>query len=110
VALRKSHLNRKTGKEDISPWLVFFFDMLMKQAETAREITGNKTGEDLLSANQLKVLGMFDTVETVTNRDAVKYLDTNRDTAKQVLNRLLKLKLVKKTGAGRSTGYVKVKK
>ncbi len=110
LALRKSQKNRKKSKEDISPWLIFFFDMLTKQAEAAREITGEKAGEDLLSANQAGVLAMFDGMERITNRDVAKYLDTNRDTAKQILNRLLKLKMVKRTGAGRNTGYVKVNK
>jgi Fic family protein len=109
LALRRSQQGRKTGKEDISPWLNFFFDILLKQSEAAREITGDKAGEDLLSENQVKVLAMFDIRERVTNKDVAESLDTNRDTAKQILNRLLKLKMIKRTGAGRSTGYVKVK-
>jgi Fic family protein len=107
VALRKSQQHRNTGKGDIRPWLCFFFDMLTKQVEAVQKIAGESAGADLLSENQVKVLGMFDSRERITNRCVAETLGTNRNTAKQVLNRLVELKMIKRIGAGRSTGYVK---
>jgi Fic family protein len=107
LALRRSQAGRKTEKEDITAWLVFFFDVLEKQARTARKTAEEGAGEDALSENQASTLGLFERHEKITNKIIVNELALNRDTAKQVLGRLVVLKLVKRTGRGRSTGYVR---
>jgi Fic family protein len=107
IALRKSQLHRKTGAEDISPWLIFFFEILTKQMEKIREITDDKAVESILSVNQAKVLGMLDDSERITNKVVAEFIGINRNTAKQILNRLLKLKMIKRTGMGIINRYIK---
>lgn len=109
ISLRESQKNRKKNNEDITPWLVFFFDILSKQVEVIKKLVSNSTNEDLLSENQTRVLGLFDAHAKVTNKIVVDITGIGRETATQVLNRLLELNFIRRTGSGRSTAYEKVK-
>ena len=105
LALRSSQKNIKQKNNDVSKWLHFFVDVMLRQVEVLRTLVENKSDEDLLSENQKKVLGLFDKYDEITNKILNEKLKIPQATAKQILNRLLELKLIKRVGAGRSVRY-----
>jgi len=108
LALRKSQKNRGKKSENIIPWFDFIFDVLLKQAETVKETAQGANPIFLISDNHRAILGLFEKYEAITNKIVVSKLKMNRETAGQSLARLVKLKLIKKTGSGRATAYVKM--
>jgi len=108
LALRKSQKNRGKKSENIIPWFDFIFDVLLKQAETVKETAQGANPLFLISENHRAILGLFEKYEAITNKIVVSKLKMNRETAGQSLARLVKLKLIKKTGSGRATAYVKM--
>jgi Fic family protein len=107
LALRKSQKEIRNDNADLEPWMTFFLDTLLKQAEMVKKYAEKEASEDMLSDKQLSVMRLFDKYEEVTNKITVDELRSNRDTAKQILNRLMKLKLIKRTGRGRNIKYFK---
>lgn len=107
LALRRSQAHRNLPRPDISAWLRTFLEILGAQADELRGLVSGSPGHDLLSENQLAVLELLERSREVSNRVVSRELGIPRDTAKQVLGRLLELSLVKRTGAGRATRYRK---
>lgn len=107
LALRRSQALRNVPRPDISAWLRTFLEILGAQADELRGLVSGIPGHDLLSENQLAVLELLERNKEVSNRVVSRELGIPRDTAKQVLGRLLELALVKRTGAGRATRYRK---
>jgi threonine dehydratase/predicted transcriptional regulator len=66
-------------------------------------MTSNKF--NVISINQQKVLGFLEGRESATTGEISKNLDIPRPTAKQILQRLLDLKLIKRQGLGRGAYY-----
>ncbi len=108
LALRKSQKNRGKKSENIIPWFDFIFDVLLKQAETVKETAQGANPIFLISDNHRAILGLFEKYDTITNKIIVSKLKMKRETAGQSLARLVKLKLIKKTGSGRATAYMKM--
>jgi Fic family protein len=106
LALRNSQKNIKKEDNDISKWLHFFIDVMLRQIEVLRFLVENRSSEDLLSDNQKKVLGLFDKHDEITNKLINEKFKIPQVTAKQILNRLLELKLIRRVGAGRSVRYI----
>ena len=108
IALRKSQKTFKTEKEDIAPWLDFFFSMILEQAKRAVALLSKEAIEKLFSPNQIAVLDYFQNADEVTASDLVSKLEIPRPTINQVLLRLIKFKKIERIGLGRSTRYRKV--
>lgn len=106
LALRRSQARRNLPRPDVTPWLFAFLDAFLVQSERARQAIVTPATE-ALSENQLAVLALLDQHRTVTNRLVCQELRLPRETAKQVLNRLLALNLVQRAGAGRAVRYVR---
>ncbi|PKL92220.1 MAG: Fic family protein [Candidatus Goldiibacteriota bacterium HGW-Goldbacteria-1] len=106
LALRKSQMNRGKKAENIIPWLDFILDVLVKHAETVKETVQGENPLFLISEKHRAILELFEKYETITNKIIVSRLKMNRETAGQSLARLVKLKLIKKTGSGRATAYI----
>lgn len=104
-ALRRAQARRNLPRPDILPWLQAFLDVLQAQAEELRILLEGSPREELLSGNQRAVLSLFDRHREVGVRLVHRELGIPRDTAKQVLGRLLKLQLVRREGAGRAARY-----
>jgi predicted HTH transcriptional regulator len=62
----------------------------------------------LLSPNQQKALNLFDKQKVISTKLISERLKIPTVSAKQILNRLLKLKLIKRIGVGRTTRYMKL--
>ncbi len=107
-SLRHTQKNHKTENENIGPWLDFFLDTLLIQAEKAEELMNNDDPTKLLSERQLEVFSLFEdfplSVLDIKNRTKIP-----EQTIKQSLRRLVSLKLVEVIGLGRGTKYLKSK-
>lgn len=108
LALRRSQKTFDSKKEDIAPWLVFFFTILLEQSRLAIELLSKENIEKLLSEKQLAVWKFFQQVEVAGTGDIVAGTNIPRPTVKQALEVLLRLKKIERIGLGRSTRYKKV--
>jgi len=105
VALRKSQKTLKTNDSNITPWLEFFFNVLLTQAKQAIELLSKENIEKLLSPKQLMVWGYFNRVSEATPGEISKITKVARPTVSQALDTLLRLKKVERIGQGRTTRY-----
>ncbi len=105
VALRQSQAKRNLPRPDISAWLHAFLDVLRAQTQELKAVTEAWPDSSRLSHNQRRVLALLETNEEVTNRLVCGELGISRDTAKQVLNRLVAVNLLRRAGAGRAVRY-----
>ncbi|MBI2410682.1 MAG: Fic family protein [Candidatus Kerfeldbacteria bacterium] len=108
LALRRSQKTFGTKKEDIAPWLDFFFTVLQKQSQSAIDLLSKENIEKLLSEKQLIVWKYFEKIEISRTGEIVKETNIPRPTVKQALEVLLKLKKIERIGQGRSARYKKV--
>ena len=105
VSLRKSQKTLKTKKPDISYWLDFFLDIILKQSQMAVELLSEENIEKLLSKKQLLVWEYLQSVEEATPLEITKETKVKRPTVNQVLVKLLQLEKIKRIGLGRGTRY-----
>lgn len=108
LALRNAQKTFKTNKEDTTPWLIFFFEMLLEQAKRAVALLSKESVEKLFSSKQLLVLEYFQNANEVTPLELSKKLKIPRPTVSQILSRLITFKKIERIGLGRSTRYRKV--
>jgi Fic family protein len=110
LALRATQKNHGTEHEDISPWVEYFLAALTEQAGRARKIMDEDQPEKLLSEKQKEVYQLFTEGKEMGVAEVLALLDgkIQRETLKQALTRLVKLKLLEKVGQGRGTRYVKL--
>lgn len=107
-SLRGAQRHHKTEREDISTWIVFLLEVLVAQAEEARGLIERDDPERLLSERQIAVLGLFKDNKELAPRQIALQLGIPMPTVKQVLARLVALRLIKRVGLGRSTRYRKL--
>ncbi|MCX6761308.1 MAG: Fic family protein [Candidatus Moranbacteria bacterium] len=108
LALRRSQKTFGTKNEDITPWLDFFFAILLEQSQLALELLSKENIEKLLSEKQLAVWMFFQQIEVAGTGEIAKETNIPRPTVKQALEVLLKLKKIERIGLGRSARYRKV--
>lgn len=111
LALRATQKNHGTDHEDITPWVDYFLTALTEQTERARKIMNEDQPEKLLSEKQKEVYQLFTEGKEMGVAEVVALLEgrIERETIKQALSRLVKLKLMERVGQGRGTRYVKLK-
>jgi Fic family protein len=108
LSLRRTQKLHKTEHEDITAWLNFFLDVLLTQANKAKELMENDDPTKLLSPRQVEVYALFDTTESLSVMDiGTRLPKVPQVTIKQALSRLVSLKLIERIGLGRSTRYIK---
>jgi len=105
MALRRSQKTFKSDKETIVPWLEFFLNILLKQAEMAINLLSKESVELLLSPKQLQVWNYLQTVIEATPGEISKMANISRPTVSQALGVLLRFKKIKRIGQGRTTRY-----
>lgn len=110
LALRATQKNHGTDHEDITPWVDYFLTALTEQTERARKIMDEDQLEKLLSEKQKEVYQLFTEGKEMGVAEVVALLEgrIERETIKQALSRLVKLKLPERVGQGRGTRYVKM--
>lgn len=105
LALNQSQKTWKSEKEDISPWLIFFLTIFLKQTQMAVELLAKESIEHLLSEKQRMVWEYIQTQETVSPKEIREKLKMPVGTVLQVLTKLLDLKKIDRLGEGRATRY-----
>ncbi len=108
VALRASQTTFESPSETVEPWVTFFLNVCMQQAEQAISLLSGENLERTLSPNQLLVWQYVQSVDEATIRGAAESTGVVRPTVRQAFERLLELKLIERFGLGRSTRYRKL--
>ena len=109
ASLRQTQKLHKTENEDITIWLNFFLDILLVQANKAKDLMENDDPTKLLSGRQGEIFALFE-IEPLSVLDIKGRLPHIPEvTIKQSLSKLVSLKLIERIGLGRSTRYMKFK-
>lgn len=108
LALRRSQKNMGPEQENITPWLEFFLELILRQSQMAVELLTTETIDKLLSQKQLAVWQCLTQVDQASPRDIAKQTGITYATVRQALNKLLRLKKIERIGQGRSTSYRKI--
>lgn len=108
IALRTAQKDGKSPKAEMARWVRFFVNAMMRQIEVLRGFLEKSPMDSLLSSNQQQALALFDNADEISTKLVAEALSIPTVTAKQILNRLLELKLIKRQGAGRTTRYQRV--
>jgi Fic family protein len=103
--LRKSQKTLNTKNPDISCWLDFFLDIILKQSQLAVGLLSEENIEKLLSKKQLLVWEYLQSVEESAPLEITERTKVKRPTVNQVLVKLLQLEKVERIGLGRGTRY-----
>jgi Fic family protein len=109
IALNKTQRTWKTKAEDISPWLLFFFNILLKQTQMAIELLSQESITNLLSEKQLAVWNYVNEHEIITPKKLRDDLKIAGPTVAQILSKLLAMKKIERMGRGRATRYKMIK-
>ena len=107
LSLRKSQKTLRTKKPDILVWINFFLDILLSQSQMAIKLLTETNIETILSPQQLLVWNYMKNGVNTTPREISVKTGVPRPTINQVLNKLLELKVVVRTGQGSATCYHK---
>lgn len=109
LSLRATQKNHKTNRENMTPWVIFFLDTLIEQADKAKTLLQQEQPEKLLSDKQLTIYQLFENKETLGTADINRLLKERIPipTIKQALSRLVSLRLLERFGQGRATRYKK---
>lgn len=108
IALRRSQKILGTKKENITDWLNFFLEIVLKQSRMAVELLSKENIEKILSEKQLTVWNYVQQVKETSTGDIMKNTKIARPTIKQALEVLLRLKKIERVGLGRSARYRKL--
>lgn len=108
IALRRSQKTLGAKKENITDWLNFFLEIVLKQSQMAVELLSKENIEKILSEKQLTVWSYVQKVKETSTGDIMKNTKIARPTIKQALEVLLRLKKIERVGLGRSARYRKL--
>jgi Uncharacterized conserved protein len=111
VALNKTQQHWKHAQENVSPWLIFFLNILKQQAHLALKILESDTIEHLLSEKQQLLWGWILEQGNVefSRKTVIEALNFPERTAEASIKKLLNLKRIKRIGQGKATRYTIVK-
>lgn len=105
LALNQSQKTFTTPKVDISPWLLFFLQVVHEQSKRAITLIKQPNIEALLSERQLLVWNYMQEHAAVTRQELNLTLKIPIPTLVQTLNKLLALHQIERLGSGRGTRY-----
>ena len=108
IALRQSQATFDTNEQSIKTWLRFFLGVVEEQSTRAIALLEVEHLEDILSKKQMEVWMYISSVADTSAGEIVKHTDVGRPTVNQVLEKLLRLNKIKRTGQGRAVRYKKI--
>lgn len=110
LALNKTQNTWKTDNENISPWLLYFLDIMKRQSSQALKIIEGDNVEYLLSEKQLALWRWaVDYNGEFGRKDAVSALSFPERTVESIIKKLLDLKRLERIGEGRAIRYRVIK-
>ncbi|MEZ5814849.1 MAG: Fic family protein [Alphaproteobacteria bacterium] len=107
LALNKTQRTWKSENEDISPWLLYIFDVFLRQAREAQRILESDQFEYLLSEKQLAFWQWAQSLsrKEFSRGDAIDALGFPPRTIEQIMKKLVDMKKLDQLGQGRATRY-----
>jgi len=108
MSLRRSQKTMRGNRPDITTWLLFFLDVIHKQAQEALLLLDSESIEKLLSPKQILVWEFLSRVDEAAPSEISTQTNVARPTVNQVLKKLLQMKKIEQLGMGRSTRYRKI--
>lgn len=108
MALRASQKTFNSDNENITPWLIFFLKIILRQSEMAVGFLSEENIEKTLSQKQLAVLQYLRKVEQASPLEIARQTSIARPTINQAMNKLMRLKMAERIGLGRATMYRKM--
>lgn len=107
LALNKTQKTWKSETEDVSPWLLYIFDIFLKQARAAQHILESDQFEYLLSGKQLVFWNWAQNLQgkEFNRGDAIRALGFAPRTTEQIMKKFLDMKKLEQLGRGRATRY-----
>jgi Fic family protein len=106
-ALNTTQRSWKSENEDITPWVLFFLEVVRIQATEAVRLLENKEDMELiLSQKQLLVWNIIsNSPEPLTRSEVQNQTNIALSTVRQSLRKLLDLNKIESIGTGRATRY-----
>lgn len=109
ISLRRSQKTIGSKKEDVTPWLEFFFTIILNQSQMAVDLLSKENIEKLLTSKQMAVWQYLQEIDkSVTPMEIAKKTKVLQPTVRQSLDKLMRLKKIERIGQGRSTSYQKI--
>ncbi len=105
LALRRTQTTWRSADADWSSWLVFFLRSIRQQITRFQQRLD--TAQPTLSPLARQLSALFETRETLTNRQATDLTGANRSTLKVKFNELIAAGLIESHGKGRGAFYVR---
>jgi Fic family protein len=105
LALNKTQKNWKTKKENMSPWMTFFLDVIKKQSQLAINLLKEEPIEIFLSEKQQLVWEFALKSKVFARKDVIASTKLPPRTAEEAIKKLLKMKKLEQLGQGRATRY-----
>lgn len=107
LALNKTQRTWKSESEDVTPWLLYIFDVFLRQAREAQRILESDQFEYLLSEKQLAFWKWVHNMggQEFSRGDAIDALAFPPRTIEQIIKKLLDMKKLDQLGQGRATRY-----
>jgi Fic family protein len=107
LALRSTQTTWRSTDTDWSAWLVFFLRSIRQQITRLQQRLD--TSQPTLSPLARQLAALFDSRETLTNRQAAALTNANRSTLKAKFNELIAAGLIEAHGKGRGAFYARKK-
>ena len=106
-ALNQTQRTWKAENEDVSPWLLYLFNIFLQQARAAQSILESDQFEYLLSQKQLDFWKWAQSLgrNEFNRRAAIKALGFAPRTVEQIMKKFLDMKKLEQLGRGRATRY-----
>lgn len=107
LALGKTQRTWKTEDEDIAPWLIYIFEVFLRQAREAQRLLELDQFEFLLSEKQLALWTWSQSIgnREFTRADAIAALAFPPRTVEQIIKKFVEMNKLETLGQGRATRY-----
>ncbi len=107
LALSKAQKKWKKAKEDVTPWLLYIFEIFLQQARQAQQLLESDQFEYLLSDKQLALWQWARGLDRkeFSRKDAIEGLGFPARTVEQIIKKLVGMKRLEQLGQGRATRY-----
>ena len=105
LALKKTTSTWKTENEDLSPWVLFFLNVIKIHGQKARGLTEEEELSVFLSKNQEAVWHLFQEEKELSRKVISEKTGIALKTVEKITKKLVEMKKIQKIGAGRGTRY-----
>ncbi len=105
LALNKTQPTWKTDAEEITPWLLFFLNVMKQQSSQALQLIENDPIDHLLSEKQVTLWHWAVQTQAFSRREAVNALGFPERTVESIIKKLVNLKCLRRLGQGKATRY-----